>query len=236
MREFRVLANGASSIKQTRQIRLLLWSAVAALSVVTLFAVYGTSSIGPVLSTVLEGFAGLIVVFVIVSAYVLAYRHACDVVARDSVFVLTDTQLIRRRTGHPDVQIDLGEINSLCEGHGWIVVESIEEKIAIPEDVQEFASLRAELTRRAKVVRPRRRSLAPIIVVVYLLYWAGVLWSRNSLLTAVAGAIGLTLLCWQSFLLAKPFATSRIRLLSWGWISLGWLAAALFICFRLLRR
>lgn len=237
MREFRVEAGRLSSRKRTRRVRFVLWSAVAGLSAITLFGVYGAYSASPILNTVLLVLAVLIVAAIIVSAYLLAFQNAREVISQRSISALTDAHLVRRRSNYPDIQIGLGEISSVSDQRGWFVVESAAPRrvIAIPEEISGFQSLRAELTRHAPVVQLRRRRPVPIATIMYILCWAMVFWSKNEVAWIIAAMVVTTLLIWQTFSMLRP-SSNRKRFVILGWVGLGWVAAALAVCFRVLRR
>ena len=147
MSEFRVISDEKSIRKRERWTRLIFWGAASTLSGVTLFAVYGADFASPELKTALAWLAGLIVAGTIIGAYFVVYRHAIEKAKRELVFELTDTDLVRRKSGWPDVRIGLPEIRALYERQDWLVVESVEptRRIAIPAEAEGFAVLRAEL-------------------------------------------------------------------------------------------
>lgn len=226
--------------------RFVLWGAVPGILAVILFFTYGAGSAGPLLNSP-EGLGGLVVVLVLLGGFVRALRHARDVIALQTVFVLTDTHLIRRRTGHPDIQIGLTEMKLYLRS-GLLLVESADplRKISIPEDVSRFEFLRTELARHVPAVRQPGRSpainsligsiLGCVLVLVSIISWALVLWSRNALAAGLGAAIGAILLGWHSFFLGRHFRNHPKRPLILAWIGIEWVAAALVVCFRLLRR
>jgi hypothetical protein len=238
MTEFRV-APTASTQSRDRWIRLIVWSAVLVLSGITLFAVYGTHSVSRETNTALTWLAVLIVAGVIVGARFLAVRLGLERVERQLIFVLTDKDLVRRRSGWPDVKIAFPEINALYEQHGWLVVESSEphRKIAIPEGVEGFRSLRAELaTHHPIIIQPQRPQSRLIPVVASVLCWGLVLLSKDNTLVRIAGIAALILLAWESIRLYRKLRHGPERFLLWTWIGLGWVAAILVLYFRVVRR
>ncbi|MGA8539843.1 MAG: hypothetical protein WB566_10110, partial [Terriglobales bacterium] len=85
----------------------------------------------------------------VVGASALACREALRRAEREMVFVLDDTGIARKRKGFPEVKIAFSEVEYLGEELRWLVVKSIEprRKIAIPNDVQGFEIIRAELAK-----------------------------------------------------------------------------------------
>ena len=77
------------------------------------------------------------------------------------IYELTDKDLFLRRSGYADLQIGLSEIAALHERPGWLVVLSAEPRrtIAIPQQVEGFRFLRAELTKHSHVITLPRLSL-----------------------------------------------------------------------------
>ncbi|MGH9566887.1 MAG: hypothetical protein ACRD4I_12935 [Candidatus Angelobacter sp.] len=234
MAEFRFGATEVLKGSRERRIRLALWGAVIALLAIALFTFHGAPSAIPQLNTVLMWLAGFIVAGAIVSAYFLAFRRGIEKVEHDLAFVLTDSDLIRKRSGYPDVQIDLSRINAIYERHAWLVVESLEpyKKIAIPKEIDGFGSLREELGKHKPIIVSQRPHWVWFIpTAAYLLCWALVLWSKNPRIMIVSGIIGFVLLGWESFRFCRQLRRSK------NWVSLlplglSWLGAILVVYFR----
>ncbi len=232
MSEFRVEGDEASNRRGDLRLRLILWGAVFALSGIALFTVYGVHSIGRELNSALLWLSALIVLGVILAAHLLSIHRGRVTVKRESVFVLTDTDLLQRRSGHPDVQIGLSQIKALYERPGWLVVESVEphRRIAIPLQIVGFRSLRAELTKYGPVLTPPRISLMWLVFgTAYILCFGLALWSRDAAVAKVAGLVGIMVFGWGSFLLGRQVRHSTKRLLIWILIGLCWVAATVAI-------
>jgi hypothetical protein len=152
--EFRAVSNEAIR-RRDRWIRLTVWSTIPLLLVTTFVGVYAALSSSPHVYATFKWFAVLIVVGAIVGAYFLGNRLSIERLERDMVFVLTEKDVIRRRTGYPDIRIGFSEIGALLERNNWLVVESIPpiKKTAIPRGVEGFAALRAELAKHCAVVK-----------------------------------------------------------------------------------
>ena len=244
MREFRVTADTIARRNRRADMRFVLWFTVAAILAVT-FA-YGTGLARRVLDSRPEVLAGIVVACVYLGSYVWGLHNARDVIARQTAYVLTDTHLIRKRTGHPDIQIGLTEMK-LYLRPGWLLVESSDplRKIAIPEDVSRFEFLRTELARHVSPVRLPGRSpainsligsiLGGALVLASVTSWGLLFWSRSALAAGVGAAIGTMFLGWHSFLLSRHFRNHPKRPFVLAWISFQWLGAALVVCLRLRR-
>jgi hypothetical protein len=183
----------------------------------------------------------LTVVGAFVGARFLAVRLGLQKVERDLVFVLTDKDLVRKRSGWPDIGIGLSEINALYEEPGWLVVESVEprRRIAVPEEVDGFASLRAELAKHSPLLVPPRLSVAGfsrfIPVAASILCWGLVMWSKDAGVAKAAGTIALMLLGWESFRLYWQLRRGLTRPILWILVALGWSAAVAIVYLRIAR-
>jgi hypothetical protein len=238
MSEFKVISEKKSFRKRERWTRLTLWGAAFALSCITLFAVYGADSASPQINTALAWLAGLIVAGAVGGAYFLSYRQGMEKIKRDLSFELTDKDLIRRKTGWPDVRIGLQEIHALYEGQGWLVMESFEpiKRIAIPAEVEGFAVLRAELAKHNSIVTTRRRSVLVFTpLVVSLICWVVALESKNSTARGLAAAAALMILAWGSLHLGRLMNGKPKRFLVWIVLGICWAAAILLVYLQVMR-
>lgn len=240
MSEFRVISDEKSFRKRERWTRLFFWGAAFALSGITLFAVYGADSASPQLKTALTWLAGVIVAGTIIGANFVSYLRANEKVKTDPVFELTDKDLIRRRSGWPDVRIGLTEIRALYESRGWLVVESVEptRRIATPVRVDGFADLRAELMKHGSVIITRGgRSVSGFtVVVIEFICWGIVLWSKNSIAQALAAAVAFVVLAWGSLRLIRIMSGKPKKFFVWIAVGISWAAAILLLYQRFARR
>jgi hypothetical protein len=237
MSEFRVVFKEADRNRDLR-IRLAAWSTILLLLGATFFGIYGALSSRPRVSTAFTWLAVLIVAGAIVGAYFLALRLGLERVERGLVFVLTEEGLVRKRTGWPDTQIGFAEIKALYQRPGWLLVESSEprRRIAIPERVEGFDSLRAELVKHSVIVAaPQHSPMRFIPVVTSLVCWGLVLWSRDAGVVMAAGAVALLVLGWEFFRLFGQLRHSPKRLALSLLIGLSWVAAALLVYLRVIR-
>jgi predicted nucleic acid-binding Zn ribbon protein len=237
MSEFRVEFNEANR-RRDRRIRLIVWGTIPLLLVATLLGIYGALSSRPHVYATFTWFAVLIVVGAIVGAHFLGIRLGIERLERDIVFLLTEKDLVRRRKGWPDVRIDFSEISALLERKDWLVVESVQptRRIAIPREVEGFASLRAELAKHSPVIVSQKGSiLGAIPTVASLLCWALVLWSKDARVARVAGTIALILLGWASVSIDKQMRQSPKRLFVWISLGLVWAAAILLLYLKVVR-
>jgi hypothetical protein len=237
MAEFKVSQTSFQS--NERKIRFALWGAVLVLSGITLFAVLSDHSEASPLKTGFAWVAGLIAAGIVVSANLLAFRNASQSVQRGLLFELTNKELVRRKSGSPDVRIELGEIQALYEGRGWLVVESAapRKRIAVPDGVEGFAALRAELTKYGSVsAMPRRSVFAFYSLPISLICWVLVLWSKDHILVELgAAAAAMALLAWESFRLVRLMKGKPRQSLVWGMLAISWIATMFLIYIKLLR-
>jgi hypothetical protein len=237
--EFRVISDEKSTRKRERWLRLLFWGAAFTLSGVTLFAVYGADSASPQVKTALAWLAGVIVGGTVIGAQFVAYRQGLGRIRKAVAFELTDKDLVRRSSGWPDVRIGLPEIRALYEHPGGLVVESVEptRRIAIPARVEGFAALRAELAKHSSVIVTRGRSVAGFtFLVIEFICWVVVLWSKNSRAQALAAAVALMVLAWESLRLIRMMGGKPKRFLVWIAVGISWAAAILLVYERFARR
>jgi hypothetical protein len=238
MNEFRIASRELSNPRRERKIRLILWGVVLALSVISLFAVYDAHAASVQLNTALVWVAVLIIIGAIVGANFFAARMGIQKAERDLVIVLTERDLIRRRTGWPDVRIGLAEIKFLYERPGWLLVESVEpsRKIAVPARVEGFGLLREQLAKYGPVGRaPERSALGLVPMVASFVCWMFVLWSKDPGIVKGSGILGLVLLGWESFQLNRKLHDSPKRAILLSLIGLSWVAALILVYLRMVR-
>jgi hypothetical protein len=234
MSEFRVEANR----RRDGRIQLIIWGTIPLLLVATVLGIYGAVCFHPYVYATFTWLAVLTVAGAIVGGHFLAIHLGRERSRRDTVYLLTERDVVRRRTGWPDVRIDFSEISTLLETRDWLVVESVQpaRKIAIPKDVEGFASLRAELAKHGQVsVSKEGSTLGVLPTVASFFFWGLVLWSKNPSIVKGAGAIALILLGWASIRLDKQLRQSPRRFFVWIPLGLSWVAAILLFYFRLIR-
>lgn len=170
---------------------------------------------------------------------ILAYREGLRRAERKMIFVLDDSGIVRRREGFPDVRIDFSEVDTLRQDLRWLVVKSTEpqRKIAIPENVQGFEVIRAELAKHHALSPPVKKlplkNAAPITLSV--LGWAAFLWLRDLRVAIPAGVLAMTLLalgCRRLWTLSRR-GTNRRPLLAL--LAIASVSAILLIYFRVVR-
>lgn len=238
MSEFRVAFDKASQQRRDRKIRLAAWGTILLLLAVAVVGILSARSSDPHVNVAFTWFSVLMVVGAIVGAYFIGIRLSLERLERDIVFLLTEKDLVRRRAGWPDVRIDFSEISSLLERKDWLVVESAQpvRKIAIPREVEGFASLRAELAKHGPVIVSQKRSiLGAIPTVASLLCWGLMLWSKDARVARVAGTIALILLGWGSVSIDKQMRQSPKRLFIWICLGPLWVAAILLAYLKVTR-
>lgn len=200
------------------------------------FIAYGPHSIVDRVGPWLVWALVLIVVCAVATSFV-GLRRSFQRVRHDLTFVLNQGELIRKRPGYPDVQIPLPQIKSLYEQSGCLVVTGGDppRRIAVPEQVENFALLQAELLKHASWTSPpRRRSrLGWITPVLTIICWSLLLFSGNITTTWIAGGGVLVLLSEWSFKLRHRLLHSPERVALWIMVGWSWLLAGFAIYFRL---
>jgi len=236
LREYKIETDVTRDRREFR-IRLLSWGAVLVLvaSTVLLFFLH---SLRLRSDPIFGWLAALTIIGAVVCAYIMAFRQGMQRFRRQVVILLSDKEIFRKRRGWPDVRIAFSQIGALYERPGWLVVESVEphRRIAVPTEVDGFASLRTELAKHGSIVaQPQRSLLGFIPIVVSVLCWGVVLWSKAPNVVTAAAAIAMVLLAWESVRLYMRLRQSPKRLIVLAWVGLGWVAAILLVYFRVLR-
>jgi hypothetical protein len=236
--EFKVSPDEASSQRHDNHIRLFLWSAVLLLVGITVIGIVGVRSIGQSAETALVVIAWAIVASVVGAVYVLGAQENIERVKRNTIFLLTDDDLVRQRAGWPDVRIGLSEVKTLFERPGWLVIESAEprRRIAIPNNVERFAFLRSELIKHGPIVEsPRQFPFLALPTITTLFCSALIFWSKELWLVKTAACVVLALLGWGSLRLGRLRIPSPKRYLLWAVLGTTWVAALWIIYSRLER-
>jgi hypothetical protein len=233
MTEFRVLPNPASDRRRDRTIRLVLWGVVFILSGITCFAISAARWASYQTNIAVTALAILILIGAVGGAHYLAIRMGLERMKRNSVYELTETDLVRKRSGETAVRIGLSEVSTLSLRPDWLVVESFNplRRIAIPKEVGGFALLQAELAKHAAIVKvPERSPLAFVPAVASFFCWALVLMSTDAGVVRIAAAIGLVLMACSSFHFVRLLRRSPKRVLLWMWLAISW-AAMLWVVY-----
>jgi hypothetical protein len=198
------------------------------------FIGYGPHSVvhrvGPLLTWVL-----VLLILCAVGTNFVALRRSFERVKYDLTFVLSQSELIRKRPACPDVRISLPQIKSLYEQSGCLVVAGGDppRTIAVPKDVENFTLLQAELMKYASLAPPpRRSSLGWITLFLTLICWWLLIWSGNINTTRAAGGGVLVLLGWWSFELRQRLLHSPKRIALWILVGSSWLLAGFLIYIR----
>lgn len=233
MTEFKI---EGEALRRDAQFRMLSWSTVLLLLVATaLLFVLGVSGD-------LTAYPSLRLLFVftllgtVVGACIFACREALHYAERQMVFVLEDNEVVRKRRGYPEVRISFSEIGALSEELGWLIIKSIEpgRKIAIPNSVKGYGTIRAELTKHHPLsVRVAFPLKSTALLAVSLLSWGAALWLRDIRGIMAAGIVAVITLAFGSYRLWALLHRSSMRLLLWITLGFAWLLALLVIYFRL---
>jgi hypothetical protein len=145
MQEFKVRWASPSE-KGDPRIRLLIWEAV--------WIVAGGAVIAYSVSTGLRALFLLGLCIIVLSLCIfntLGIQAGIRKLKGELSFQLTETELIGKRAGKQEVRIAFSEFVSLRERFGWLTVLAANpaRKIAVPNDVQGYDLLRAELSKYA---------------------------------------------------------------------------------------
>jgi hypothetical protein len=245
--EFRISSNHA--LRESNlllRVRAILWSIVVALivipvSAIALFVHYGDRTPGYLAPTTFAWLSALLVAAAIGAVYFAAYQNGLQKLKRETAFALTDHDLIRKRSGWPDTRIGLSEVKTLYERNGWLIVESMEpgRKIAISDEVEGFATLRAELAKHISISDPPKASpltlLGFVLPLTSILCWSLVLMSHDVAVVRETGAGVLILLGWSSYLFGRKLRQHPKRFLVWTFLAITWAAALWFVYLHITR-
>jgi hypothetical protein len=238
MSEFKIVSRQETDTRREYKVRLLTWGSVVAVAVIALASLYAVRFSNRELDNVLIVLVVVLMTGAIVGGPFFAARLGLERLERDLVFELTDTEMIRRRRGFPDIRIGLSEIDGLHERSGWLVVESSKPRrmMAIPEALEGFDVLRAELLKHCSIVAKRQRSLLDAaLLLVSLFCWGILLWSRSTVAGLLAAISALVLLGWESLRLHRLLRHGSQRSVLWFLIGSTWAVAALVIYLRISR-
>lgn len=233
MAEFTV---GEEALRRYARGRMLSWGAVLLLlgATVVLF-VLGVSGD-------LTAYPGLSLIFVltllgtVAGACVSACREALHYAERQMVFILENNGVVRRRRGYPDVRISFSEIGTVSEELGWMIIRSTESrrKIAIPNSVDGYGTIRAEITKRYPLFAHTALPLKSLaLLAASLLSWGAALWLRDVRGIMAAEVIAVITLAFGSYRLWVLLHRSPTRFLLWSTLGFAWLVALLVVYFRL---
>lgn len=235
MSEFKIEGD---ALRREVRVRVISWGAVILLFVASaVFFALGASR-GLKGKVDLGLLFALTLVWALLGAIVLAFREAARLAERQMIFVLTDSEIIRKRRGYPDVKITFSEVETLTEELGRLIIKSREpgKKIAIPSEVKGYEVIRAELTKRYPLSARAKTPLKSTgLLAVCVLSWAAVVLFRNLQVVIPAAAAGLIFLALGSHRIWTVLRSKCPGWLLWGSISSAWLAAILIIYLRVLR-
>lgn len=141
MREFRVEPDDGSRRRKMRRNTLLCALTISSplFMILILFFISGT----PHLRTIVP----LAIFAVCAGVFYVAARLGIERGELNTVYLLTERELVRRRNGWPDDRIAFAEIDAVSSTRRCLVIRSTDQfkKIAIPRKVNGFAYLLSEL-------------------------------------------------------------------------------------------
>lgn len=203
---------------------------------ILLFIWYGPHSVVHHVGSLL-GWAILLIVFCAVGVDLFMLRRTFERMKCDLAFVLNQDELIRKKPGFPDARIPLQKVRSLREQSGCLVVAGGDplKRIAVPEKVENFELLKAELLKYTPLYSPPRRSSNGWVTSsLFIISGMLLIWSGNVTITRTAAAVLVVLLGWESFKLHRLFRRSTKRFLFWLMMGSVWLSIGFLIYIRVL--
>ena len=177
----------------------------------------------------------LLIVFCAVGLDLFILRRTFDRVKYDLRFVLNQDELIRERPGFPDVRISLQKIRSLHEQSGCLVVTGGDplKRIAVPQDVENFELLKAELLNCAPLSSPpRHSSLGWVTSSLFIISGMLLIWPGNVTIIRTAATVFVGLLGWESFKLHRLLQRGPKRWVFWLLMACVWLSTGFLIYIR----
>lgn len=238
MSEFRVVRSKSLVRHRDLVARLSLWGMVAGLLGIVFFASYGPLSTVQRLSGTLLVLFGLIAMGAIILVFVIVFRDAWAKGISGWSFILTDTNLIKKREGWPDISIPLTDITGLYVREKYLEVESsvLNRHIIIPKEIERFATLQKALSQyKEPVARPAGSMLPYASILVYGICCALVLWSQLLPIVLWAAAVGIASLGVQTYYFYRSIRRNpKTRSSALALISLAWLGAILIGFFRII--
>jgi hypothetical protein len=229
------------ALRREARIRMLSWGSVLLLlgATVLLFTlgVFGDLSASPDLRWlfVLTGLG------TVVGACVVGFREALRLAERQTVFVLNDDEIVRKRKGYPDVKIAFSEIATLREELRWLIIKTAEpqRKIAIPNTVSGYDAICAELAKHhplsARVDRVEIPLKTTALLAAAIISWTAAMWSRDVGVVILSGTAGLITLAIGSHSVWTALHSRVKRPLLWASLGGAWLMAILVIYLRVVR-
>jgi hypothetical protein len=148
-----------ADVPHTSRFRVISAVVILLLLGILLFSIYVPIELSYGIRKLFAWATGAIVLVAVIVSYVLSAKLGLWNVKRKYGVELTQGKLIQRLTGSETVEIPLNQIESLHEGHGWLIVKGYAQKgqIRIPKEVNDFNSLREELTACGTIVPTRAR-------------------------------------------------------------------------------
>jgi len=215
-----------------RLFRILGWGAIIVLLGICLFSIYDPVERNHSTNVLLAWVAGAIVLGAVVGAVMLSSKEALWKVQRAFQWELTGEKIIQRHEDGTTREIPLTHIESLHEGHGWLIIRGGEpvRQISVPLEINGLEELKRELTAHCAVT-PLKVKFSPLSffpLVLAIAAYCFLFASHNRAVVMVAGAAALLLQGWAYYwvwrvLRAKPMP--RLVMLSFvlSWLLLAWI-------------
>ncbi|HVS75058.1 MAG TPA: hypothetical protein VHE23_06495 [Candidatus Acidoferrales bacterium] len=192
-----------------RPFRILAGATIFLLVAMLLIAVYDPPELSDGTRKALGWVSAAIVLASVLGAMWLSTRQGLWKLQRECQVELSDTKISQRRAGSPVVEIPLNQIQSLFEGHGWLVVGGGEptRKLVIPLDITGIEELKRELTQHGTVL-PLKIKLSPLSLLPPVLVFLAIfflLTSHTRAVVIVAGGAVLLVEGWTMYSVRRFF-------------------------------
>jgi hypothetical protein len=181
---------------------------------------------------------GVLVFAAFMGAIILGCREALHYAEREMIFAIEDDGIVKKREGYPDVKIPFSEIDTLSLEQRWLAVVRNEPrtKIAVPNKVQGYELIRAELAKRHPLSSPAKFHLnSAALLTISSLSWVAVLWFQDVRVVILSGAVALVTLAFGSHRLWILLHYGPKPTLLWVSLCSAWLMAFLLIYTRVFR-
>jgi hypothetical protein len=107
---------------------------------------------------------GIVVVSIVFFVFLDTMQQGISRWKRGYTIELSQGKLIQRITGEEAVEIAVGEIKSLREERGLLIVEDGEKSITIPAEVRDFSSLKHELSAHRPITPLNKAESSPLFL------------------------------------------------------------------------
>jgi hypothetical protein len=174
---------------------------------ISFVALYEPAGLNDVTRRKLAWVAGAIVLAAVVLGTVLSTKEGIWKLKRGCQVELSDGKIIQRHAGSPSFEIPLNQIESLHEGHGWLIIRGGEppRQMAVPSNINGLEELKSELT-ACRTVVPLKVRLSPLFFLPFVLAtlaYSFLFISHKGVIVMLAGGLALLLQGWAIYSLRR---------------------------------